>query len=367
MDTSAKLPCPKIVRGQERLLPEQEAYAREFARARISALLSTSAIDEQEAEEHLRKAYQAAGVEPVPVRWFDSPLSFVAAYHADGWASTRDSVWASIWASVGDNVVRNIVGDGVWTGVWDNVWASVGDNVWASVGDNVVWNTVWAMCPTVEVGVGDSAWASEGISLEASVGAYDNAGWLAHYAFFHEVFEEHPLIHLARFNEMVSGYYLGKREAWLVRKPIRLERDERGRLHSAEGMCVQYRDGWGFYAWHGVRCSERIILHPESITREEWMEEINLERRRVIQERLGPERFLEVVGGRVLETGSRGSLIEVDLGGDPERVARFVRVTDSSTSRQYSLRVPPTIDSADEAVAWTFGLDSASYHPLQET
>ncbi|GHO96910.1 hypothetical protein KSF_069580 [Reticulibacter mediterranei] len=60
-------------------------------------------------------------------------------------------------------------------------------------------------------------------------------------------------------------------------------------------------------------------------------------------------------------------MIEVDLGNDPEGVAHYVQVRDASTQRQYYLRVPPSIRRADEAIAWTFGLDEQDYQPGQET
>ena len=54
-------------------------------------------------------------------------------------------------------------------------------------------------------------------------------------------------------------------------------------------------------------------------------------------------------------------------GNDPEQVARYVQVQDASTERQYFLRVPPTIQTAAEAVAWSFGLPGKEYRPEQET
>jgi hypothetical protein len=243
-----------------------------------------------------------------------------------------------------------------------SVRASVGASVWASVRASVR-ASVWA---SVRDSVRDSVWASVRDSVRDSVWAYYNENWLAFYQFFHEVFEENKLIHLALFNEMVSGYRLDSQEAWIVRKPVRLERDEQGRLHSATGMCMQYRDGWGFYAWHGVRCAEKLIMQPEQLTKEDWLHESNLEIRRIIQERLGNDRFVELVGGKCIDTGKRGRLIEIDLGSDPERVAHYVHVQDSSTERQYYLRVPPAIKKADAAVAWTFGLDVQVYQPVQE-
>ena len=278
-------------------------------------MFSTAAIDEKEAEEHLKQAYRMAGLEPVPVRWFDSPIAFIHAYF-----SLID---------------------------WDQVGVQVRDQVRDQVGVQV--------------------WVQVGVQVGASVQSYLDENWHSFYRFFHEVFEENDLIHLALFNEMVSGFRLGSKEAWLVRKPTRLERDERGRLHSADGMCMQYQDGWGFYAWHGVRCSEKLIMHPEQLSREDWLQESNLELRRAIQERVGSDRFVELIGGRIVDTGQRGELIAVDLRDDPERVAHFVHVICPSTARQYYLRVPATTTRADAAVAWTYELEENAYQPVQET
>jgi hypothetical protein len=179
---------------------------------------------------------------------------------------------------------------------------------------------------------------------------------------------ENICLNVMRFNELVSGYRLSHKEAWLVRKPVLLERDEQGRLHNASGPCILYRDGWGWYAWHGITVPEQIILHPERLTKWDWIWQRNVEVRRAIQERLGTERFIELVGGKQIDAGRRGNLIEIDLGpGDPERVAHYVHVQDSSTERQYYLRVPPSITKADDAIAWTFGLSARDYQPGQET
>ncbi len=317
-------PCPRIIWGQERLTPEQEDYARRFAQEHITSMLATTAIDEQEAEQHLRDAYRVAGLpSPATIRWFDSPIQFLRS-----WSSVGSSVWSSVGSSVGSSV---------WSSVGSSVWSSVGSSVWSSVGSSV------------------------GSSVTI---AYFVQNQLAFFRFFHEVFEENNLIHLALFNEMVSGYYLGSNEAWLVRKPVILERDEQGRLHCAAGRCVQYPDGWGFYAWHGVRVPERLILHPESIAKEDWLRERDLELRRVMQERM-PD-FVQAIGGCRIDQGHYADLYEVSILPDPERVAHYVHVRDSSTRREYYLRVPPTIQDADEGVAWTFGLAKGDYHPSQQ-
>ncbi|MBO0792339.1 MAG: hypothetical protein J2P36_15525 [Ktedonobacteraceae bacterium] len=401
-------PCLKIVRGQQQLTEEQEAYARQFARERLAAMLSTAARSKQEVEAHLQQTYRAAGeVPPETIRWFDSPLSFVQAgvpYYARlrtqrrlrcaldclddcklNWGARVHTVVSSgvpertslgvrvrpldlrVQTSVGGATLQASVLTNVRANGWSTGDASVAGSVLISMGADV-WNSVATI-------VGNSVWNSildsrscQRSIVGASVAAFYNARVLELYRFFHEMFEENKLIHLAHFNEMVSGYRLDEKEAWVVCKPTFLELDAQGRLHSASGPCIRYRDGWGVYAWHGVRVPEKLILHPGQVTREDWMQERNVEVRRAIQERLGNERFIEMVGGKQIDVGRRGKLIEIDLGPrDPERVAHYVQVQDSSTERYYYLRVPPSIASADEAIAWTFGRALSDYQPEQET
>jgi hypothetical protein len=107
-------------------------------------------------------------------------------------------------------------------------------------------------------------------------------------------------------------------------------------------------------------------LSPETLTREDFLNERNIEVRRLIQERMG-QRFVWELDGTFIDGGPRGVLYEVLLPGDPEQVARYVQVQDASTERQFFLRVPPTIQTAEEAVAWSFGLSVEDYRPAQET
>jgi hypothetical protein len=166
---------------------------------------------------------------------------------------------------------------------------------------------------------------------------------------------------------MVSGYWFGKDVALVVRKPHILVFDDDERLHSATGRCVEYRDGWGFFAWHGVPVPERVILEPDALTREDFLGERNVEARRVIQERMGAARFVWELAATYIDGGPQGVLYEVALPDDPDQVARYVQVADPSTGREYFLRVPPTISTAEEGVAWTFDVNADEYRPAQES
>jgi hypothetical protein len=129
---------------------------------------------------------------------------------------------------------------------------------------------------------------------------------------------------------------------------------------------VRCGDGWTVHAWHGISVPERVISAPVQLTAQDWSGTRDVEVRRVIQERMG-ERFVEELGGEVIDNGPRGTLYKVDLPNDPEEVALYLQVHDMSTERTYYLRVPPTIQTAEEAVAWTFGLKADEYRPIHES
>lgn len=122
--------------------------------------------------------------------------------------------------------------------------------------------------------------------------------------------------------------------------------------------------------WRGVPIQERIAFHPESITAEEVLYEPNVELRRVLLERIGYERFLRQVDAQPLDrdrdSGGERRLLRVPIPRDEDLVC--VSVTCPSTGRQYILRVPPTMRTCRQAVAWIAGFDNpGQYRPLMET
>lgn len=128
-------------------------------------------------------------------------------------------------------------------GVYHHVSAPMEARVRANIFVQVE-NSVWAR---VQVGV-----QADLLKTTTGVGAYEQAPWFVWYQFWDEYLAPNDLHALAHFNELVSGRWLGKESALLVRRPSILSRDADGRLHSETGKCLEYRDGWGFHAWHGV-------------------------------------------------------------------------------------------------------------------
>jgi hypothetical protein len=122
--------------------------------------------------------------------------------------------------------------------------------------------------------------------------------------------------------------------------------------------------------WRGVTVDERIAFHPETITVPEILAEENAERRRVMLERVGYERFMHEGGAQVRHTdrdpGGARQLLVVPLEGDEDLVC--LAVSCPSTERRYVIRVPPAMTTCHQAAAWIAGFDDPkAYKPLVET
>lgn len=128
-------------------------------------------------------------------------------------------------------------------------------------------------------------------------------------------------------------------------------------------MAVKYRDGWGVYAWHGVRVPADIIERPETITPESVRKESDEEVRRVMIERFGWEKWLLAEQATVVNT----RFSERD--GQWERLYRLndgtqrIVLTDPSTGRRYALGVPREVQTCEESQGYlSHGLDRFAIH-----
>ena len=359
----------------ERLTPEQMSRFPEFVEKWTSIGLCTDPANRPNAEAAIREMYGCAGFPaPKKIVWCGSPLSQGLTR-----AIILDNKLASVGASVGDSV-----GDSVRDSVWDSVRASVGASVGASVWDSV------------RASVGDSVWASVGASVGASVwdsvrdsvyGAHD-ADWLGFYDYFRLV------CGLESETQKLKGLWLLAQSAgwaipyrnvcWVSERHDILLRDERGMLHNLIGPAVMYPDGWAIYAVHGVRVPSDIIEKPDMLTKERILGEENAEVRRVMIEKVGNDKFLEMIDAKPIHEDARGKLFRIELANDEPMVA--VQVVNSTPEpgghhKLYLLRVHPELRpmlpdgkmgkaqalTVANAIASTFGLTGNDYEPAIET
>lgn len=91
-------------------------------------------------------------------------------------------------------------------------------------------------------------------------------------------------------------------------RPRSIHRDDRGRLHNDSGPAIDWPDGWGVYAIHGVRVPADIVEHPEAITTERINVEPNAEVRRVMLDRFGIGRYLRESKAKLVSRDDWGTL-----------------------------------------------------------
>jgi hypothetical protein len=163
-------------------------------------------------------------------------------------------------------------------------------------------------------------------------------------------------------------------------RPSVIRRDEQNRLHCGDGPALAFEDGYAIWASHGVRVPQHVIMSPSSLHPDEIEKEGNAEVRRVMIERFGQDRFLRESGAVLIHQDQTGKLWRKDLADDEPMV--MVEVLNSTPEpdghhKTYFLRVQPELRpmlpdgrlgdpqtmTAHNAVASTFGIRGADYHP----
>lgn len=139
-------------------------------------------------------------------------------------------------------------------------------------------------------------------------------------------------------------------------RPAAIHRDDAGRLHDASGPAISWPDGWGLHSWHGTTVPEEWIEDRNSLTARMALAEPNTERRRAACEILGWSTILAEIGARSIDIDPDpeiGELLEASLPDAPRE--RFLKVQ-CATGRTFMLPVPPDVETALAANAWTFDL-----------
>ena len=197
-------------------------------------------------------------------------------------------------------------------------------------------------------------------------GSHD-AGWLSFYVFMRDE------LNIADCRKLDGLIELAKCCGWCApysgcvifqdRHNI-LNLDDFGRIHCENGPAIAYPSGWSIYAIHGVRTTEQAIMRPETLTIADIKSESNAERRRVLVERMGYERYLAEGQVKVIDR----DFVDIQVGAgrpmprcliEDQFKDRYLFGTDGSTERAYFMPVPnrsTTCRMAHEAIC---GLDES--------
>src|SRR5487761_904760 len=275
-------------------------------------------------------------------------------------AQVRDQVYAQVYAQVDDQVDAQVRAQ-----VRDQVGAQVGAQVYAQVGaqvDDQVRAQVYA-----QVDDRLKNWYA------GRIAGQHWAGWYSYFAAMAE-------LGVKNLEPLLEGQCeVGKNAGWwwayrgfavVTDRPAVLCRDALGRLHAEHGPAIAYRDGWGFWAWHGRRVPRWVVESPtlEAISRED-----SVEIRRCAIESMGWERFTAelLTDQRPAIAPDPGNpdqslfLYDVPEGLWGARVKLLLCTNGSTerdgTRRRYGLTVPAHLTDPVEAAGWTAGLSKDEY------
>ena len=139
---------------------------------------------------------------------------------------------------------------------------------------------------------------------------------------------------------------------FVFERPTKLSFDEEGRMHGEGEPAIAFDDGYGQYCFQGVRLPPKYgAVHP-NLWKSQWiLSEANAELRRVLILGIGYSRICQELHAVELDFWREYTLLRIDQPIDVEPVF-LLKMTCPSTGSVHATRVPPTVNSAREAIRW---------------
>lgn len=165
---------------------------------------------------------------------------------------------------------------------------------------------------------------------------------------------------------------------FLSRAPTTIYVNPLGNLHHTELPAVEYANGDCYHFINGVFVEKRLFEASGEDAASDILGIRNLEVRRVLIERIGIDRFLELNKAELCSVDDYGSLYNIKQNDVPSFLEIepdcFVKLLNSTPEpgtedvfKEYLLQVPPSMKTPREAVAWSFGLEEEEYAPLKQS
>ena len=184
------------------------------------------------------------------------------------------------------------------------------------------------------------------------------SGWVAFLSFFRHVVKLD--IDYSKFDHYekasIHGSYRFMHEEFCIvsDRPTRLEVDSQNRPHRFDGAYIEWSDGTGIYAIHGVHVPAWICeTKREDFTKEMILSEVNVDSRRCIIQKIGIERTIELLGAEVVDTyvskvGGEYQLLMVDYDGRGKMP--YLKMRSQSIDAWHIEGIHPTCDTVKKAL-----------------
>ena len=176
--------------------------------------------------------------------------------------------------------------------------------------------------------------------------------WSKYYKFCQDIgvsFDIEKFKKLSDLSDNVDTILPYKGIVFMSEKPNKINWQD-GILHSTDEAAIVYKDGYKLYSLEGVRVDEQIVMQPESITVEQIKGESNQERRRIMIQQLGVDKYLQDINAEIVDVDMRGvvgagarALMKEDTGDC------WLVGTDGSTDRVYHMYIGKNYTSCRSA------------------
>ncbi len=351
----------------DKLSDAEKAAMPAWAEKWIKWGLSTEPADHRRVERGLRAAYRFAGKpEPKTIVWVDSPAIMVVAGPV-----------AALTIELGrgkERAVDSAVGSAVGSAV---------DSAVGSAVDSAVDSARTSDDPAIRSGYLDAIQQWYAAYLGGRFWPGWGWGWgLAYLTFFRDVarlqMTEDVTARLAAYEDLMGAGWMWFHPDFVIvcETPAQIHREaprgtQQRRLHSTSGPAISWRDGTALWFIHGANVPQQVVEAPETLTIEQIKGETNAEVRRVMIDRYGAAKYITAIGATIVAEDEYGKLLRADVG-DAEPYC-FVQVLNSTPEpdgsiKTYTLRVPPSMKTCREGLAWTFEMPEAEmYAPAIQT
>ena len=206
---------------------------------------------------------------------------------------------------------------------------------------------------------------SQGLEfIEQSFGYGYESWWLT----FTEYWKNEGIVKSDDFNSYLGLNRCGiwsivyfEKSVFICKLPIKILKDERGRLHSVKSPSVQWRDGLDNYFIHGVGFEKDLWqkIVDRKLEPRELMKMPNTDQRFVALNHYGFERALTELAPKLIDQSKRGNKlysIKFDA-----YTMKFLKYTDTVNGENRISFVKPEFDDADEAMAWKHNMTKNEY------
>jgi hypothetical protein len=169
----------------------------------------------------------------------------------------------------------------------------------------------------------------------------------------------------------IFGISLFDNIAIVLKPPFQIYFNEQGLVHDNLNPSLRWENGFSLYAYKGFAMPSDF--YDENPSPKSFLQLKNVTQRMFAVELLGSEKLSRMLKLELLnqENDLCGNPIKLFGGripnGDSLKPIKLIEVICPSTFRKFYISVPPTIKSAFEGVAWSFGKTPETYKPNFET